>query len=217
MRVRLLLISIIYIISATVITGCTRESTIDAKTYYANGKRYLVQEKYQEAINEFTKALKIVPEGVETLYQIGQAYKGTENYEQALIYFKKAYDIDPTNNDALDQIIYLNTKKEIANYDEAIEYGIQALKSRPERTVLLNNVAAAYASKGDLASAKEYYLKSLEIQPEQAYVHTQLGRIYYREEDYKKSLESFETSLKYDSTQQPVRLAIEDVKEKLSE
>jgi tetratricopeptide (TPR) repeat protein len=217
MRVRLLLVFIISLIAAAIITGCTRESTIDAKTYYANGKRYLVQEKYQEAINEFNKALKIVPEGVETLYQIGQAYKGTGHYEQALFHFKKAYDADPTNNEALDQIIFLNTKKEIANYDEAIEYGVQALKTRPERVSLLNNVAAAYASKGDMASAKEYYLKSLEIRPEQADILSQIGRIYFREENYKKSLESFETSLKYDSTQKSVRLAIEDVKEKLSE
>ncbi len=53
------------------------------------------------AIAYFQKALKMLPNNVESMYNIGLLHREEHQYQEALNYFKQAFEIDPNSHKLL--------------------------------------------------------------------------------------------------------------------
>lgn len=71
--------------------------TYDALAYINRGRVYLKSRQYDEAREDFKKALEIQPSRSESLYLMGNAYFFEKEYRGALAYYNQYLAIDPTN------------------------------------------------------------------------------------------------------------------------
>jgi len=67
----------------------------DADFYKNQGLAYHEKRQYDQAISDFTKALKINPKDPYTYFCRGNAYAEKSQYDQAIDDFTKALEIDP--------------------------------------------------------------------------------------------------------------------------
>ncbi|MGM0441550.1 MAG: tetratricopeptide repeat protein [Elusimicrobiota bacterium] len=66
------------------------------ENHMEQGKLYFLNEKYKEAIAEYTKALDLdVGKKTEVYYNMGIAYEGMNNTEQAQKTYQEVLNIDP--------------------------------------------------------------------------------------------------------------------------
>ena len=83
----------------TVTLGCSTEpSGADlqkAQEYYNKGSNLMLQNKYDEAVEEFDKTLKIDPNYKEAWYSKGIALYFLGKYSEAIAAYDKAIEIDP--------------------------------------------------------------------------------------------------------------------------
>lgn len=89
-------------------TGNNNSNIIDDESkfqiHFEKGQFYFINGKYENAIKEFVRALKIKPENAEALYSIGVAYEGTNSYEKARESYLKAVKADPNHEPARDHL-----------------------------------------------------------------------------------------------------------------
>ena len=72
---------------------------------------YLLQQKYEEAIDGFKKVIEQVPEDFDAHVNVGSAYNLLEQFEEAVPYLEKAVELNPNNVNAWNQlgIAYIRT------------------------------------------------------------------------------------------------------------
>jgi serine phosphatase RsbU (regulator of sigma subunit) len=146
------------------------------------GTSFYIQGDYAQAIDYYTKSLKIREEignkiGIaNSLNNIGLIYKEQGDYAKAINYNTKSLKIQEE----------IGNKKGIANslnnigliyhyqvdYAQAIDYYTKSLQLQEEIgnkigiAISLNNIGGIYQEQGDYAKAIDYYSKSLKIQEE---------------------------------------------------
>ncbi|RKX70749.1 hypothetical protein DRP43_03075 [candidate division TA06 bacterium] len=69
--------------------------------YIEAGKFYFLNQKYNEALLYFMKAIEIEPDNIEALYSVGILYESINEFDKAMDYFKKVVGLSPDHNDAL--------------------------------------------------------------------------------------------------------------------
>ncbi|HSF23518.1 MAG TPA: tetratricopeptide repeat protein [Blastocatellia bacterium] len=63
--------------------------------YFSRGTFYLMTGKYQNAVDDFTKALEQKPSDAIALSRRGQAFEGLGQVSRALEHFRAALQLDP--------------------------------------------------------------------------------------------------------------------------
>jgi large repetitive protein len=104
------------------------------------------QEKYEEAITYYDKALAIDPNYVYALNGKGNAIAVLGKYEEAITYYDKALAIDPNYSDALNNKGI--TLADLGKYEEAITYYDKALAIDPNHDLARENKALALEKLG---------------------------------------------------------------------
>lgn len=77
------------------------------------GKFYFLNKRYNEAILEFQKALKLDPKNARILYELGAAHEGNGDIEITKVLYLKALEIDPKLKEAqerLDELVGISEK-----------------------------------------------------------------------------------------------------------
>ena len=77
---------------------------VNSQDYFTNidkGNELFDEEKYEEAITYYDKALATQPNSIEALQNKGVALYNSGKYEEAVTYFDKVLTFDPNNTDAL--------------------------------------------------------------------------------------------------------------------
>lgn len=110
----------------------TRSKTADPSDYYSLGVIYLSKKLYDQAIIQFSYALKIWEKndvnGISNLYNtIGFTYFESEQYDLSIYYYKQAICKSPNYVVALNNLGYSYEKKKmileaIETYKEALTY-----------------------------------------------------------------------------------------------
>jgi tetratricopeptide (TPR) repeat protein len=72
--------------------------------------------EYEEAIKDFTSAIKIRPDYATAYFNRGNAWRGLREYDDAIRDFKKAMELDPSKKErALEEIRFCESKMRILN------------------------------------------------------------------------------------------------------
>jgi serine/threonine-protein kinase len=80
--------------------------------YVRKGISLYTLKKYEDAILSFEEAIKIDNTFVFAYLWIARSHLAMNNKEKALEYYNKVLELDPDNEDALDDMKYIQNKEE---------------------------------------------------------------------------------------------------------
>ncbi|CAH2716865.1 hypothetical protein BACCIP111895_04053 [Neobacillus rhizosphaerae] len=95
--------------------------------HYNIGLVFLKEERYNEALISFEKAVKIAPKDFKGYVQMGISYRGLKEYDKAMKVLENANKLAPTNSDIIYQIGMVaeaqgKYEDAIAIYKDALSY-----------------------------------------------------------------------------------------------
>lgn len=128
-------------------------------------KGYLLrkQGKFEEAIEEYSRALELHPGHFRTLFNRAFAYDKVGLIEKALVDYTAALGVDPNN-----AFVYYNrgiSKDRLRRLEEAISDFTRAIQIHPECPDFYHNRAFAYEKLGLHQASMTDYCESLRLRP----------------------------------------------------
>ncbi len=164
-----------------------------AAQYSIAALKFHAEGKYDEAIEQYVKALEVNPHDAKLHYNIGTAFQAKEDFEHAEKAYNKALELEPTNENAKQALGLLNkqvTQKKVqelssraielqnsSNYQEAITTYLAAISINPNDPSLFYNLGTAYQASSDLNNAQLNYKKALEMDKNNAVYQNSLKLI----------------------------------------
>lgn len=126
----------------------------DAEAWYSLGRIRYSEQRFDDALSCFQKALKLSPKSVKAENNLGLAYEATNQTDAA-----------------------------VAAYRQAIEWQDQGPHDQLSEQPLLN-LGIVLLHRGDLAGAEPLLLKAAALAPKDPRIHEQLGHLYMQKTDY---------------------------------
>ena len=131
------------------------EQAVSYDSLIKSGDEAYKEQKYNEAIDLYTKAVVFIPQDKVTMLKIANIYKLLGNNAKALSFYDKVLTIDSNNVDAyFNKGLVLASQK---NYDESIQCFETVIKLSPDYPYAYYSLGLAYEQKEDTDKALEYY------------------------------------------------------------
>ena len=166
-----------------------------ARAVFHNGRglQYLEKGQYDQAITEFTKAIKLEPKLAEVYYNRGVAYgeKGQDN--QAISDYTKAIELNPKF--AWAYYNRGNAYEEKGHYDQAISDYTKAIELNPRDADVYNNRGLVYVEKGQHDQAIADYTRAIELNPRDADVYNNRGYAYHHKGHYDQAIADYNKAI----------------------
>lgn len=163
-------------------------------------KILLKENKFEESSEVLERANILSPYNVERLVMLGEIFFALDKPEKALMYFNNALEMDPNSKEAKGGL----GKAALTREDfEGAMHLFQDAFTESEIAGYFNNAAIIQVQKGEFEKAIRLYhsassaLKSPKIR---SIVYYNLGLAFKKKGDHQKALEAFDTSLKFDPT-----------------
>ena len=121
--------------------------------YLSIGHSLFRGKRFDEAIEEYTKAIKIQPRNYVAHYWRGRAYSQKGEREKAIEDYKRTIELNPSYPHAYDNLGWLYTQ--MAKWDESIKYLDKAIELSPQNGWAYYNRGRCYYNRGDLGKALE--------------------------------------------------------------
>lgn len=147
--------------------GTLRENNpqlqLTARDYWELGRANNLQERYDEAVEQFKMAVELNPNFGPAWFGWGKALHRMKKYEAALDSFSKAlrFNSDPVHTRHWQGLAL----RRLERYDEAIDTLEKATELNPQYSPAWYNKACYYALKGDQTAAIENLQKTVELSP----------------------------------------------------
>ena len=151
------------------------ELTMAYENLVKNGDDAYKKQKYNEALDYYTKAVIYAPQDKITMLKIANIYKLTGNNTKALSFYDKLLNLDKDNSDA-----YFNKGLVLANqknYNDAIKCFERVIQLSPDYPYAYYSLGMAYEQKGDTSKALEYYYLYLGVEQDEAMQNSVKHRI----------------------------------------
>ncbi len=158
------------------------------KFYYLNGKKYMFQHQYAQAIKAFKQSIEINPNKDIIYYALGDAYLSNDKYDKAIESYKKGMEINPRKQYEVYHNIgnIYHEKKE--QYAKAIKVYEKAIEINPKRDDAYYGIGNTYISQKKYNKAIEAYQKYIKINPKNYKVYNNMGIAYYKKRNYDKAI-----------------------------
>ncbi len=163
-------------------------------SHFEQGNSYLREGRYEEAISEYKKAIRIAPNNASLYYNLGFTYNKLGQYQQAVKYFNKAIGINPDDFDAYTELGF--AYDQLGKYPEAIKYYEKALQIKPNDAMTYYNIGVAYNSLKKHQEAIKYYEKALQIDPKYDSAYNNIGFAYTQLGQHEKAIGYYEKVLR---------------------
>ncbi|MEC7785569.1 MAG: tetratricopeptide repeat protein [Nitrospinota bacterium] len=161
---------------------------MDIKSINDLGVIYLKQEKYDQAIDQFKKALEVDPGYTMGPFFFGDVYTDEKNYQDKINEFKDVIKINREYARAHNYLGLTHLKKK--SYSSAETSLLESIKINPKYAKAHNNLGVLYEEMGDTAKAIESYRMAQKLDPNDPDSLYNLGLAY-------NSLEDGENSVRY--------------------
>lgn len=128
----------------------------------SEGFEHMMKRKYDNAIGDFDKAIKIDPQYAEAWFNKGKAlYYGKKKYNEALIAIDKAIELGA--QDAMIWTLRGNTLSDLGNPEEAIQAYDKAIQVNPQFAMAWNNKSLILRKQGKYDEALQLVNKAIEL------------------------------------------------------
>ncbi len=157
---------------------------------------YSKEERHEEAIDAFTKAVYHNSDHIDGYYNLGNELKKTGKLEDAAQFYFMTLEKDP---DFIEAYVNLgNIYNKTGNSQEAIKNYQQALQLDPESVEALFNLGNAYISERNAPAAISTFHKVIELDPEYTAAYNNLGNLYKITGEYDAAVSFFQQALAVD-------------------
>ncbi len=153
--------------------GCHRDPNVQKKKYLESGIRYENQGKLNEAVIQFSNALKVDKAYGDAHYQLAKTYIKMGTFMAGYSELMKTVDLDPNNVPAridLGDMLLAGGVPDRAEAQAKAVLGMNA--NNADAHALLSKIAAR---KGDLPEATSEIQHAIQLDPSKAPYHTQLA------------------------------------------
>jgi tetratricopeptide (TPR) repeat protein len=148
-----------------------------AAASYFVGNSLLDQERVDEAVEHFQKALALEPESATFHFALGDALCRGRRMDEAIIQYQKALEIKPDFAEARNNLGYCFLQ--IGRLNEAIAHFQRALEIKPDLAAAHNNLGSGLLQIGRVNEAITHFQRALEIRQDYA-AYCNLGYAFYR-------------------------------------
>lgn len=160
----------------------------DIKAYIQLGNCYLGQDRYEEAVKAFEKAIALDPESDEAYVGLGRDFLNKQSHKAAKNACLKALEINPENDEALTVLGQSCMAKK--RYGEATDAFKKAIEINPDNDLALSSLAWIYFWKyKHPEEGKEFAFRALEINPANYLANLTLWKCYQKEGDYPAAID----------------------------
>jgi tetratricopeptide (TPR) repeat protein len=178
----------------------TAISSSAATEYFRSGLRYFKAGNYQEAVNEYSKALQLDSRDVATYYNRGIAYDNLKLYQQSISDFDKAINLISDNSRlasfdsqtyAYRGIVY----NKLANYQMAISDFNKAADLDPRSPHVYYNRGFAYHKLSKYQEAINDFDKAIDLDPKNTLAYTYRGIAYNALANHQMAINDFDKAI----------------------
>jgi len=127
------------------------------------GRAYLERGELDEAIAEYRKSIKLLPNYFKGYYGLGAVYGQKGDIAKAIDNYKKSLVLNPEYSDAHYNLALLYHKQ--GSLEEAIQHYLKAIALAPDDIEARNDLGVALAQQGKLDRAISEWEKVLKIDP----------------------------------------------------
>ena len=160
---------------AVLATASARYSPSSHINHNNLGITHLRNRQYDKAIEEFKKAIELLPTYANGYLNMGKAYQEKGDVDNAIRYYKQALEMNPNLWEAHFGLAFLSFEQgKLEDSRDALEKAIALKKDEPQ---ILNNLAVVYIKLGEIEKAKELLKRSLAIAPENENVQKLLDEL----------------------------------------
>jgi tetratricopeptide (TPR) repeat protein len=148
----------------------------DANAYFESGLAFLNQKQYDEAIGDFTEAIRVDPTYTLAYFNRGLAYDNRGNYDKAVSDYTEAIRLDPSFLPCyFNRGIAYGHKR---NYDKAVSDYDEAIRLDPHYAPSYLNRGLEYRNKGNWQKAISDLTEAIRLDPNLAVAYFERGKAY---------------------------------------
>lgn len=166
---------------------------LTANEWFNKGSKASLENKRQEAIEAYTKAIELKPDYLEAYNNRGNAYSGLGNYKKAIKDSSKAIDLKPDLADAY--VIRGFTYDIIGNYQQAIKDYNKAIELKSDDAVAYWYRGATYYNLGNYQQTIKDYNKAIELKPNEAEVFWNRALAYSKLGNYQQAIKDLNKAI----------------------
>ncbi|MCB0478338.1 MAG: tetratricopeptide repeat protein [Crocinitomicaceae bacterium] len=171
----------------------------DYRSYMGRAQVLISQEKFKEAINDYTAAIKLEPEDSRIYYNRGNCFLEMKEEQAAFADFNKAIDLDPANYHAYNSRGYMYFKKD--SLGKAEEDYLRAISMNLNFRRAYFNLADLYVVKNQQEIALELIAEYIQHNSQDYKAYTYIGLLYLRMGNYELASKFLGTSLSIEMKQ----------------
>ncbi len=183
--------------NATLWADCVKKSPNKARPYSNLGVAQKLQNKTDEAVLNFRKALQLDPDFASAHDNLGIVLDDQGKTDEAIEHFRRAIEINPKFVKAHNNLGVALLKQ--GKTDEAVEHFLQALQMKPDFARPYNNLGLARVKQGKLDEAVAAYFKALQLNPKLAEAQLNLGDALLKQGKTEQAIIHFQKALQLDS------------------
>ena len=148
----------------------------DANTYFDGGLAFLNRKQYDEAIGDFTDAIRVDPTYTLAYFNRGLAYDNKGNYDKAVSDYTEAIGLDPSFLPSYFNrgIAYGHQR----NYDKAVSDYTEAIGLDPNYAAGYLNRGLEYRNEGNWQKAISDLTEAIRLDPNLAVTYFERGKAY---------------------------------------
>ena len=164
-----------------------------ARRYWSQGIAYEEMNYYEQAMEEYDKAIQLDSGDPDYYHSRGNTYGKMGDYESMLKEFNKAITLDPSYAD-----YYLGrgfAYREMGNYVRALEDHDKAISLNPDFAEYYYGRGLAYSDMGNYERALEDYDKAITLNPNSAKYYYGRGLTYGDMGNYERALEDHDKAI----------------------
>ena len=167
------------------------------KLHRLKGSSYYRLERFNEAANELSAAIRLNQSEWTDFSQLGVAYYNLNRYEEAIQALQKALTLKPGQNYTMEYLGKCYFKQGVADlgakqYDQALDHFRRAKDYNPRDGYIYYNIAEAYLFQKNYPEAEKALNQALELMPRSAEVFQRLGLVYEKQKKWDLSLSAYQ-------------------------
>jgi tetratricopeptide (TPR) repeat protein len=173
-----------------------KKSPNKARPHFNLGAAYSKQNRSEEAIPFYRRALEIKPNLAQPHVNLGKALEQQNKMDEAFEHYKTALKLKPDLPEAHANIGSILAKK--GRTQEAMRHFQSALEIRPHYVPAHVNLARALVKNGRLDEGLAHYYQAIQFEPGTVAAHNDLGSIYMNRGETEKAVRHYLAALQID-------------------